>query len=135
VEHFIETANLVGDQNLLLALDHEDPRVPLAAVKEFLTLVKARVGRFPILYSGFLIKQQLATAGGQDPFLAQIRFWLAQYSSAPSWPSTWVSPWLWQYTGDGNGLGPHEIDGIDGTGIDINSYQGSPAELAAEWAA
>ena len=132
VKHFLDLT--VPHDGLLMALDHEDPRVPLSAAKDFLAQVKAAVGRYPVLYSGFLIKQQLH-ANTVDPDLAKVKLWLAQYSSNPSWPSTWTSPWLWQFTGDGNGPPPHSISGIDGTGLDIDSYQGTPEQLAAEWAA
>lgn len=119
------------DDHLLLALDHEDRRVPLDAAKEFLAILRERTHRQPVLYSGFLIKEQLGNR--IDHELAGYRFWLAQYSAHPTWPATWREPWLWQFTGDGTGPTPHSIDGIDGTGLDIDSYQGTPTQLAAEW--
>ncbi len=130
VDHFLGVAK--PDETTLLALDHEDSRVPLTAAKEFLVEVKDRTGRSPVLYSGFLIKQQLGKH--QDEELAQCRLWLAQYSSRPTWPPAWSKPWLWQFTGDGHGPLPHAIDGIDGTGLDIDSYDGTVDHLTAEWA-
>lgn len=129
VERFLSVAK--PDDRMLLALDHEDAKVPLAAVKEFLGLIHQRVGRDAILYSGFLIKEQLGTK--IDPDLAKIRLWLCHYNANPSWPKTWVSPWLWQFTGDGKGPLPHSVPGIDGTGLDINSFDGTSSQLAAEW--
>ena len=128
VKHFIDTVQLFDD--LLLALDHEDPNVSLADAKLFLKLLEEHTGRVPVLYSGFLIKEQLKSV---DKDLARIRFWLSHYSSTPKWPSTWPEPWLWQFTGDGTGPLPHAITGIDGTGIDINSFNGTPEQLAASW--
>ncbi len=127
VDHFLSVAQ--PDADLLLALDHEDPSVPLSAAKEFMRLVRQKVGRDPILYSGFLIKQQLGDR--IDPDLAKIRLWLSHYSATPSWPKTWERPWLHQFTGDGKGPQPHAIDGVAGAGLDINSYDG--ADLAGEW--
>lgn len=122
----------IGDTNdILFALDHEDPKVPLADAKAFMSLVKTRTGRYPILYSGFLIKQQLGSK--RDPELDPIRLWLSHYNANPSWPPQWVNPWLWQFTGDGQGPQPHAIDGIKGTGIDINSYGGTPDQLRSDW--
>ena len=133
VKHFLDAT--APHDGLLLALDHEDPRVPLSAAKAFLSQVKAAVGRYPILYSGFLIKQQLQQLHPNtvDPDLAKVKLWLAQYTANPSWPSTWKQPWIWQFTGDGNGPLPHTIGGIDGTGLDIDSYSGTAEQLATEW--
>jgi len=130
VSHFLGTAG--PHEGLLLAVDHEDPKVPLSALKEFCVLVRAAVGRYPILYSGFLAKQQLGPA--HDPLLAQVKLWLSHYSSNPKWPPTWSAPWLWQFTGDGIGPGPHTISGIDGDGLDIDSFAGTADQLSAEWA-
>lgn len=129
--HFLNET--VPQDNFLLALDHEDPKVPLSAAKQFMIEVKSHIGRFPILYSGFLIKQQLGQT--KDPFWAGIKLWLSHYNQNPSWPPCWDKPWLWQFTGDGVGPVPHNIHGITigGSGIDINTFCGT--NIAQEWAA
>jgi lysozyme len=137
VEHFLSVCQ--PDENLLLALDYEDPKVPLSFALEFIGRVQKLVGRYPILYSGFLIKEQLARlpATADLSFSKDVRLWLAQYGTAPNWPKLWHKPWLWQFTGDGQGPQPHAIPGITvpgGAGIDINSYDGEPSQLAEEWA-
>lgn len=131
VKHFLDTVG--NTDGLLLALDHEDVKVPLANAKAFLTGVQAATGRLPILYSGFLIKQQLGQT--VDPFLSTVKLWLSHYNANPTWPKTWKAPWLHQFTGDGVGPQPHSVNGIDGNQLDINSYAGSADQLAAEWAA
>lgn len=133
VGHFLEVTQPHND--LLLALDHEDPRVPISAARQFCEAVFSEVGRYPILYSGFLVKQQLPTI--VNPFWSGVKLWLSHYDASPSWPPSWQAPWLWQYTGDGKGPAPHNVPGvtIGGAGIDINSYSGSKEQLALEWAA
>lgn len=133
VDHFLATVN--PTEGLALALDHEDPKVPLANAAAFCKQIHDRVGRYPWLYSGFLIKQQLGDRA--DPFWAQIPLWLSHYSSNPTWPACWTKPFMIQFTGDGVGPGPHNVPGIriDGDGIDINSFSGTPDQLAAVWAA
>ena len=125
----------VGDTtNLLLALDHEDPSVPLSDAQLWMQAVHAKVGRWPVLYSGFLVKEQLDAV--TNPFWSQVRLWLAQYSNRPTWPREWAAPWLWQYSSDGSGPSPHGVPGISPlTKLDMNSFQGSDAELAQQWAA
>jgi len=133
VDHFLEVVNSVDHpEDLLLALDHEDPNVPLANAKQFLTRVQEQAGRRAVLYSGFLIKQQLGN--DHDAFLAQHRLWLAHFSSNPVCPPNWANPWIIQFTGDGVGPGPHQVPGIViERGIDLNHYGGSAAQLKAEW--
>lgn len=120
------------DEHTLVALDHEDRKVPLVDAIKFLHDVNNALGRKAVLYSGFLIKEQLGNK--PDPWLGSHRLWLAQYGTAPKWPKAWDSYWLLQFTGDGVGPKPHEMPGITTKGIDINSYSGTPDQLKAEWA-
>lgn len=117
--------------DLLLALDHEDPGVPLDHAKSFLQRVYERTGRRAVLYSGFLIKEQLGDR--KDPFLADHRLWLADYCDKPCWPGNWQEPWLIQFTGDGEGPTPHAVPGIDRNGIDINHFGQAPDLLQKQW--
>ena len=82
-----------------------------------------------------------------DAVLTQTRLWVAAYNNHPTWPTQiWQTPWAWQFTGDGNGNGPHQIPGIvlpGSRGIDVDAYEGgdahasdhTDAEMLAEWAA
>ena len=78
VDFFLKIA--APDNTTLLALDHEDERVPLINAKEFLLRVEDAVGRKAVLYSGFLIKEQLGNS--IDSYLAAHRLWLAQPQQA-----------------------------------------------------
>lgn len=130
VENFLGHAK--PDDKLGLALDHEDKKVPLDAAQEFMELVNKKLGRYPSLYSGFLIKEQLGNT--KSKFWKNIRLWLCQYSSKPNWPVCWDEPWLWQYTGDGVGLIPHNVPGIIiSGGLDVNSFNGTDEELSKSW--
>lgn len=129
VNYFI--AHAAPDANTLMALDHEDPRVSVTSAREFMNRCDQKLGRTTVLYSGFLIKQQLGAY--HDAFWGSHRWWMAQYSANPQGQASWASIWLWQYTGDGNGLLPHSWAGV-GSNIDINSYGGTRDQLKAEWA-
>ena len=129
VDFFVRIA--APDKMTLLALDHEDARVPLIDAKEFLLRVEYAVGRKAVLYSGFLIKEQLGNR--IDSYLAAHRLWLAQYGPRPVTPHDWSRAWLWQFTGDGVGPKPHSVPGIVDAGIDINHFDGDAVKLAAEW--
>lgn len=131
--HFIEAARPTG--STLLAADHEDETVHLADLIDFLTEVAAEAGRKPDIYSGFLIKEQLTTATkDQRDFIASHRLWLSHYSANPKWPALWQAPFLIQFTGDGVGPTPHTAPGM-AANIDINAFDGSDADLVAQWVA
>jgi len=134
VDHFLGCVE--PDEHTLLALDHEDRSVPLANARKFMELVNAKIGRYPILYSGFLIKEQLGEK--KDSFWGKRRLWLSHYAVTPKWPVAWQSPWLIQYTGDGRGPEPHKVPGIDlgpkNASIDVNHYGYTREQLEAEWA-
>jgi lysozyme len=131
-DHFVDEAK--PDPFTLLAIDHEDGRVPLANAIKWMCRVEERVHRKVVLYSGWLIKEQIPKAtAAQKSYLADRRLWLADYNARPKWPSTWRAPWLWQFTGDGKGPAHHSVPGLHHN-VDIDSYVGTAAQLAAEWA-
>jgi lysozyme len=119
-------ANAKPDHQTLLAADHEDSGVSLDDLKLFLQTIRVTVDQMPILYSGFLIKEQIGST--VDPEMANYALWLAQYTSGqPSWPTaTWPSWWLWQYTDQGT------IAGVSGN-VDLNTYPHSAHQLRREW--
>jgi lysozyme len=132
-DFFLDVALSVSEpEKLLLALDHEDRRVPLDNAKKWMQHVD-KAGRMTVLYSGFLIKEQLGNR--RDPFLAQHRLWLSHFSSNPVCPPNWDAPFIIQFTGDGEGPGPHHVTGISiEGGIDLNHFGGTPEQLKAQWA-
>lgn len=133
-DHFLDVAlNVAQPDDVLLALDHEDRNVPLENAKTWLQRVFDKTGRRAVLYSGFLIKAQLGNR--RDPFLAEHRLWLSHFSSHPVCPPNWLAPWIIQFTGDGQGPGPHRVPGISiAGGIDLNHYGGTAERLTTEWA-
>lgn len=123
--HFVAAA---GPDIDIYCADHEDPGVSLGSLKTFLAEVERITGKVPVLYSGNVIKEQLGSV--HDAELARCRLWIAHYTSAhaPTWPAaTWPTWWLWQYTENG------ACPGLTGL-IDVNRYQGTAAQLTAEWA-
>ena len=122
--------------NTLLALDYEDAQVPLEDARSWLEYVHAQTGRWPKLYLGGAVRDQLKPSN-KDPFWPNLDLWHPQYNATPSKvPVQWKAPWLWQYTGDGLGPNPHTVPGIKPVGkLDINHFSGSLDELKSRWAA
>jgi len=128
VSHFLSIAK--PDSNTLLALDHEDELCSAAMAITFLKTLEQLTGhRWPI-YSGHLIKEQLGLQ--VDPYLRTCSLWLAQYGEHVILQPTWDSYFLWQFTGDGKGPGPHYVPGL-GKNIDLSWFQGNFAALQEAW--
>lgn len=131
-DFFLSKAN-AHDQTLLI-LDYEpngNSTMTLSQARAFVSRVNQVTGRFPGLYSGNLIKDQL---GGQpvDPILSQCFLWIAQYGPQPNRiPATWPTWTLWQYTDGVAGPGPHSVDGIGP--CDRDQFNGTLEQLQKLW--
>jgi lysozyme len=118
VQGFLDAAIPHGDdKQTLLALDFESnakSQMSLGAARAFLSLAYQKLGRHLVLYSGNRIKELLPK---------------------PRLPAAWSKYWIWQFAGDRSGPGaPHALPGIATKGIDVNTYDGTPEQLAREWA-
>ncbi|MCK1585497.1 hypothetical protein IVB03_39575 [Bradyrhizobium sp. 168] len=138
VDWFLKCAD--PDDGTLLVLDFEDnQRSNMSAQQavQFLRLLEQRTGRKGAVYSGNRLKETVARLSPADrSYLVQHRLWLCQYGPHAVLPIGFTHYWLWQYTGDGVGPQPHNVPGIvaGNGGIDLNAYDGSKEQLAAEWA-
>ncbi len=129
-EFFLRAAS--SNDKTLVSLDYEVDNVNPSAAREFIELVESKIGRKVVLYSGNTIKEKLGSR--HDPWWAERRLWLAQYATKWTVQASWRAPWLWQYTGDGVGPGPHNVPGIIiSGGCDISSYAGNDEQLRAQW--
>ena len=122
-----------------MALDHEPNggnQLDLDGCQAFLESADQQLGRKLVLYSGNLIKEQLGDQ--QNDFFGSHRLWLAHYNNTPTWPAAWISPWLHQFSGDGvnsNGIKIPGVNAAQAGQLDMNSFNGSDDDLAAQWAA
>lgn len=130
VDRFLDK---VGRDNtdVLLALDWEpNPRgkdwtMSHAQAQEFCQLVYTKIGRWPVLYSGHVIKEAIGPVN-MDGVLRNCRLWLAHYSMTPTWPrGTWDKLWLHQYSESGR------LPGIPNDDVDLNYYAGP--DLTKDW--
>lgn len=133
-DHFLEAADPID--STLIVLDFEanrvGPTMTLDQAREFVTHLEQHINRFPGLYSGSLIKEQL---GGEppDPVLSQCFLWIAQYSGRTpvNIPNTFHTWTFWQYTDGFHGNAPHTVDGIGQ--CDRDMFNGSLANLRRLW--
>ena len=125
------------DEQTLLVLDYEPnltgPTMALDQAREFVEHVAEATGRWPGLYSGHLIKEQLGGVTPPDRQLSKCFLWLAQYNGPKplNIPSTFKTWTFWQYTDGVHGPEPHRVDGV---GLcDRNKFNGSLARLRKLW--
>jgi len=136
VKNFLDFAE--PDQNTLVALDYERTggnTMTLDQAREFLTRIEEQLRRKAVIYSGDLIKTRLGNR--KDPFFGAHRLWLAHYNVHPVVQRSWDKYWLWQYTDNTRGIKPNQVSGIPGDSkgnLDCDSYDGTRAQLDAEWA-
>ena len=125
------------DDKTLMVLDYEDNRLSnmnIHQAVEFLHRVEGLTGRKAAIYSGNRLKESIDLLNSIDrAYLTLHRLWLCQYGPVAKLPNGFAKYWLWQFTGDGIGPLPHSVPGIAGSGIDINTFQGTRDELAASW--
>lgn len=122
------------DPDEMFCLDWEDNdgnRMSAEQAREWIEKVEAELGRPGecVIYSGNTAKELIE---GSDEFFGSRRLWLCQYGSTPEVQESWEDYWLWQFTDGQSGPSPHSIDGVGH--CDINSYEGTPDQLEAEWA-
>jgi lysozyme len=136
VGNFLSFAQPTDDE--LISLDWEpsskagDPDMSVEQARAFVTLIKEKTGRWPVIYGGHLLRESV---GDQpDAVLANCPLWYVRYAPTPKAIPTaiWPTYTLWQYTDGKDGfLQPIVTDGA--SGADRNTFQGTAEELAASW--
>jgi lysozyme len=129
VEHYLATVK--PKDNELVCLDFEEnpsgSSMTLSQAKKFVSLFKQRTGRYPILYGGAWLKENLN--GKPDPILSKCALWLSQYGPKPVLPPGWKKYVLWQYTDGQLGVAPHEVNAVGS--CDRNQFAGTIQRLTA----
>jgi lysozyme len=124
MQFYIETIDPSPGERMII--DYEEDGCTLDDLHEAVTALLDDPRNLQVtVYSGHLLKEQLGN--DYDALLAEnTDLWLAQYSdeSDISWPSGTYDIWtLWQYSESG------EIDGIYGTEVDLNKFNGTDTNL------
>jgi lysozyme len=127
----------LADETTLLCLDFEKsskgpPNMSLAQAHDFVTRVKNKTGRWPMIYGGDLIRDSVP-AQSADDVLRNCPLWYANYRDQPKGipVKTWPDFTLWQYTDGNAGPDPHTVDGMGRT--DRNCFRGTVDDLRKQW--
>ena len=131
VDHFLATSK--PNDNELLCLDFEEnptgSSMTLKQAREFVRSFYERADRYPVLYGGAWLKEQLN--GKADDLLGKCPLWISQYGPKPVLPPGWRKYALWQYTDGEAGPEPQEVDGVGP--CDHSQYGGTITQLRKVW--
>jgi len=130
VTHFLHT--VAGCSGILPALDWEsNPNggtMDRAGAEKFVGRFHEVTGKYPLLYGSRSWFPEHGIGKGYTGILANCPLWLAAYRSVmPAPPVPWKKSAFWQKDDQGR------IAGM--TGVDLDVFQGTEAELRAFWAA
>jgi lysozyme len=105
-------------------------------VRDSVELIHEKLGRFPVLYGGALLREQVGRTN--DQVLKNCPLWYARYRGFPLGvpANTWPTYTLWQYTaGEIPNPSPSPPGPLKAGGefVDRNLYQGSDADLRKNW--
>jgi lysozyme len=131
VEHYLNTVKPTDVE--LVCLDFEPnpngPTMTLNQAREFVALFQHLTGRYPVLYGGYWLKENMN--GKPDDLLVKCPLWLSQYGPKAVLPVGWKKYSLWQYTDGHDGPPPHTVSGIGP--CDRNQFNGSETGLRKRW--
>lgn len=134
-----QVANYLGHAEIaqedLVCLDFEHNKgqeMSLEQAHEFIGTIHEKVGRYPVLYGGAWLREQVGER--EDPIFAKCPLWYRRYAPLPKAipKQIWPTYTLWQYT-DGNadyGGPPRSVNGLT---CDRNLFDGSLDELQRRW--
>ncbi len=138
-QHFLRFAQPEDDE--LIALDIEDNTDKWMSLKDaetFARYIKARTGRYPVLYTNHNTSQFIARNKDRYKLLSRLNLWYARYR--PSMPKAfpmgqWDSYSLWQFSTMVNCSKRRCLHRIKGTDhmIDVNIAYMKPDALRAAW--
>lgn len=131
VKNYLSYAKPEDDEVICLDFEHnKGNEMSLEQAEEFVTLVKRELGRFPMLYGGAWMREQIGK--NKNEILSQCPLWYRRYASTPKELPTqvWSTYTLWQYTDGVDGGMPRSVNGL---ACDRSWFQGTEAELKAAW--
>ena len=127
----------LGELPLVVDVENErgvslpPPAALAAGARACLSRVQLLSGRRPIVYTNKLWQDHV----GSPSWSHDYDLWLAAWPKVwtpdlrPSLPNGWSDWRFWQYSGDGNGLGPQY--GVESGAIDLDAFNGDEAALRA----
>lgn len=138
--HFLDFAQPGADDLMVLDIENADDEnyISLGDAEIFVRHIKARTGRYPILYTNDNTARAIAARAQDYPVLSRLPLWYARYkpSIADVFPmGNWPSYAIWQFSAMYNCNDRHCPYRVPGTldDIDVNVVPMTKARLAELW--
>lgn len=138
--HFLDYAEPSADEMMVLDLEGLDTSefMSLEDAEIFAGHIKARTGRYPVLYTNHITAQHIAIHREEYRLLSRLPLWYARYKPEIKgvFPmGNWQNYLLWQFSSASNCGEKTCPMRIEGTlkDIDVNTVPMSRASLAAVW--
>ncbi|AWI56218.1 glycoside hydrolase family 25 protein [Sinorhizobium fredii] len=139
--HFLDYAEPRDDEMMVLDLEGIDPDnyMSLEDAAIFAGHIKARTGRYPILYTNHITAKQIAANRHQHRLLSRLPLWYARYKPEirDVFPmGNWDRYALWQFSSShncGKKRCPYRVPGTLND-IDVNVAAMTVSELRKVWA-
>src|SRR6266446_3943074 len=128
----------------LLALDLESPdatrHMSFDEARAFIKRIKAKTGRYPLIYANNLVTKAISEQYGADKDFAKTHLWYARFKQkVTDFPEgTWQTYTLWQFSSELNcdaANRPACLYTVPGTeyDMDVDVYNGTIEELKSKW--
>lgn len=138
--HFLDYAEPREDELMVLDLEGTDPEnyMSFEDAAIFAGHIKARTGRYPILYTNHITAKQIAANRSQHRLLSRLPLWYARYKPdiRNVFPmGNWDGYALWQFSSShncGKKRCPYRVPGTLND-IDVNVAAMSVSELKKVW--
>ena len=131
VSNYLSYVKPEGNEVICLDFEHNKGKeMSLKQAEQFVQLVKGELGRFPMLYGGAWMREQIGK--NKNEILSQCPLWYRRYASSPKELPTqvWPTYTLWQYTDGEIGGNPKTVNGIT---CDRSFFQGTEDDLKNAW--
>ncbi|MGH6859495.1 MAG: glycoside hydrolase family 25 protein [Phyllobacterium sp.] len=138
--HFIDYAEPADDELIAIDIEDNDPSrfMSLQDAQIFAEQIKARTGRYPVLYTNGTTAKYIADRRLEFPVLSRLQLWYARYEAdiAPHFPKgNWQDYALWQFASQNNCSKqrcPYRPSGTN-RDIDVNIADMTVGELRRAW--
>jgi hypothetical protein len=141
-DFYLATVGNTPDE--VLALDIESLNaatdMTLANARRFITRIREKTGRFPMLYANQAVVKEISSQFGRDDVFSKTPLWYARFkSSVTDFPrDTWDTYTLWQFSSELNCKPAHPeqcLYRVPGTltDMDVNVFNGSVEALRQAW--
>ncbi len=140
-DHFLQFAEPQDDELIAIDIEDNDPEkfMSLADAEIFARRIKARTGRWPVLYTNGSTSEYIANHAGDYPILSRMQIWYARYRNEIEgvFPlGNWQNYALWQFASHVNCKGkdscPYRPAGT-AEDIDVNVAPMNKLALQRVW--